>query len=390
MSDPDPELVLVESSDALARLVERVGAEPRVALDTEANSLHAYRERVCVVQLSVPGLDAIVDPLRVPDLSPLAGLAARDDLEIVFHGGDYDVAMLSREHGFTFRRVFDTMIAATLLGDERVGLAALVEQAYGLVLSKRYQTADWAHRPLTPAHVTYLRGDTRHLLDLRARLGARLEAADLVEEADIEFRRLAARKGSVPTDDPEAWRGVKGADALDAAGRAVLARVFAWREATARSHDVPRFRVLGNEAMLALATRPPADLDALGSTPGVRGVVAQGDGPALLAVVRDGVDAAARGEAPPAPTRPRRTPEERAQADLVREREERVRRWRNDEARRRGVPNVVVLPNPAMVAMAQAPPADLEALAAMPDVGRKRAARYGETILRLLAPPAGP
>jgi ribonuclease D len=392
---PTPPALLVETPDDLERLASRLASEPRIALDTEANSLHAFRERVCVVQLSVPGLDAIVDPLLVPDLSPLRALVDRDGLEVVMHGGDYDVTMLTREHRFEFRRVFDTMIAATLLGDERVGLAALVEGSHGVALSKRFQTADWARRPLSPPMLEYLRNDTRFLLDLRDRLGERLAQADLVEEAEIEFRRLAALRRPPPVDDPEAWREVKGAEKLRDAGRAVLKALFAWRDERARGHDVPRFRILPNEGLVALAERPPADLEALARVPGLRAVVAEGDGDAVLATVRAGLDAAARGGAPPPSERPRRTPEERARLDRIREREERVRRWRNDEARARGVPNVVVLPNVAMRAITEAPPASVDALAALPDVGGKRAARYGETILRLLAdvrppPPTDP
>jgi ribonuclease D len=382
---PDHDLVLVETREALVALTDRLAREPRLALDTEANSLHAFRERVCVVQLSAPGVDAIVDPLRVPDLAPLAALVDRDEVEVVFHGGDYDVAMLSREHGFRFRRVFDTMLAATLLGDEKLGLAALVEAAHGVVLSKKFQTANWARRPFTPVHLEYLRGDTRFLLDLHDRLTERLRAADLVEEAAIEFRRLAGRRGVAPVADPEAWRRVKEADRLDAAGRAVLARLWAWRDVRAQAHDVPRFRVLHDEAMLALAKQPPRDAQALAAVPGARAAIAEGDGEALLAAVRAGLEAEARGEAPPAPERPRRTAEDRAVADRVREREERIRRWRTDEATRRRVPNVVVLPNVAMRAMCDAPPASVEAMAAMPDVGPKRAARYGAALLALLA-----
>ena len=152
MTDPDdaPPPLLVDTAEGLARLVARLEGEPRIALDTEADSLHAFREQVCVVQISAPGLDAILDPLAIRDLSPLRALADREGGLLVLHGGDYDISMLSRDHGFRFRDVFDTMIAATLLGEPRVGLAALVESAYGVVLSKKHQTADWRRRPFTP------------------------------------------------------------------------------------------------------------------------------------------------------------------------------------------------------------------------------------------------
>lgn len=397
MTDPDdaPPPLLVDTAEGLARLVSRLEGEARIALDTEADSLHAFREQVCVVQISAPGVDAILDPLAIRDLSPLRALADREDALLVMHGGDYDISILSRDHGFRFRNVFDTMIAATLLGEPRVGLAALVESAYGVVLSKKHQTADWRRRPFTPELVRYLRGDTAYLLGLHDRLDARLREADLAEEAAIEFRRLATRQGAPWRDDPEAWRGLKGAEKLDALGRAVLAAAFAWREGRARAHDVPRFKVIANEALLELATRPPTDLEGLERTPGTRGVIRAGDGPSLLEAVLGGVAAFERGEAPPAPVRVRRTAEEAAHADVLRRREERIRRWRTDEALRRAVPNVVVLPNPGMMAMVESPPRDLEAMAALPDVGSKRALRYGPTLMALLAepvaaPPAAP
>jgi ribonuclease D len=377
----------VATPEGLARLAERLSDEPRVALDTEANSLHAFRERVCVVQASVPGLDAIVDPLAVPDLGPLRDVIARPGLEVVLHGGDYDVSILTRDHGFAFGRVFDTMVAATLLGDERVGLAALLEDAFGVRLTKKWQTSDWAARPLSAEKIAYLRDDTAHLLPLRDILHARLVAADLLEEADIEFRRLAARRGAPLSDDPDAWRKVRGSDRLDAAGRATLAAVWRWRDERAKRHDVPRFRVLANETLLDLASRLPRDASGLAALPGTAAVVRMGDGDSLLEALAQGLDAAERGEAPPAARRARPSAEEAARIDRARRREERLRRWRGEEAVRRGVPNLVVLPNPGLEAIAEGSPASVEDLAALPDVGAKRAARYGEAILALFTSP---
>jgi ribonuclease D len=384
-----PPPTFVTTTEDLVRLSERLGAEPRVALDTEANSLHAFRERVCVVQASVPGLDAIVDPLAVADLSPLRDAIARPGLEVVLHGGDYDISILSRDHGFAFGRVFDTMVAATLLGDERVGLAALLEAAFGVRLTKKWQTSNWAARPLTPEKIAYLRDDTAHLLALRALLGERLAAADLLEEADIEFRRLAARRGAPLVDDPDAWRKVRGADRLDATGRATLAAAWRWRDERAKKHDVPRFRVLANETLLDLASRLPRDVSGLAALPGTESVVRVGDAESLLGALSEGLDAAERGDAPPPSTRARPSAEEAARIDRARKREERLRRWRTEEATRRGVPNVVVLPNPGLDAIAEGSPRTADDLAALPDVGPKRAERYGAAILALVAPPPG-
>ncbi len=382
---PRPPPTLVETREALLRLAERLLREPRFALDTEADSLHAYREKVCVVQVSAPGIDAIVDPLRVADLSPLAAVVARAEVEVVMHGGDYDISVLSRDHRFEFRRVFDTMIAATLLGDERLGLAALVEGAFGVLLDKRHQKADWGARPFTPDQVEYLRNDTTHLLALRDLLAARLQAADLVEEAEIEFRRLAARRGAAFAENPDAWRRAKGSDRLDATGRAVLAAVWRWREERARARNVPLFKVLATEALVALASRPPRTFDEARAILGAR-TMERGRGEEILAAVREGLASAARGEAPPPTERPVRTSEERQALNRRRVLEEKARAWRTEEAKRRHVPNVVVLPNPALEDLLDHPPRDVADLASRPDVGSKRAARYGEALLRLLRP----
>jgi ribonuclease D len=383
-SRPRPRLETVDTPEALSRLAQRLANESRIALDSEADSLHAYREKVCVVQTSVPGLDAIVDPLRVPDLSPLAAALARDDLEVVLHGGDYDVLVLSRDHGFAFRRVFDTMIAATLLGEERVGLAALVEKEFGVHLDKRHQKADWRERPFTPDRLEYLRNDTTHLLALRDALAARLETRDLVEEAAIEFRRLAARRGAAVPDDAEAWRKAKGADRLDPTGRAVLARAWAWREGRARAKDVPKFKVMLDAALVAVAENPPRTMNEVRAIVGP-GPAGSGRGEELLDAVLAGLQDDARGGGPPAVVRPRLSPEERRRLDRRRAVEDRFRAWRTDEAKRRGVPNVVVLPNPGMDDLLDHPPADAADLASRPDVGAKRAATYGDVLLRFFA-----
>ena len=217
-----PPAAWIERSEELAGLCARLSSVPRIALDTEANSLHAYRERTCVVQLTTAAESAILDPLALSTLEPLRTALARPEVEVVFHGGDYDIAVLSRDHGFAFERVFDTMIAATLLGEPRVGLADLAREHLGVLLDKRFQTADWARRPVTPEQLVYLQGDTQWLLPLRDLLAARLAEHDLVEEADIEFRRLARRRGRPRAEEPERWRELKGAETLDADGRAVL------------------------------------------------------------------------------------------------------------------------------------------------------------------------
>ncbi len=375
----------IDRPEALAALAARLARAERVALDTEANSLHAYRERVCVVQVTTAEESALIDPLALPDLEPLRAALGRPEVEVVLHGGDYDVAVLSRDHGFTFTRVFDTHVAATLLGEARVGLADLVGYAFGVTLDKRFQTADWARRPLSGEHLEYLAADTRWLLPLRDRLAAALAAQDLWEEAEIEFRRLAARRGKPLSTDPEGWRRLKGAGELSAAGRAVLHALWAWREAEAQRRDVPPFKVLAPQALVSLAQRPEALVDPRAPLAGLHPREASRHGRAVREAVVRGLLEAQAGRAPAAPERPRPSEDERQRRRLLERREDALRAWRKAEAVARGVPTVVVLPNPALDWLVAQDGVDLASLAAHPDVGPKRAARYGADLLRVHA-----
>ncbi len=387
---PPPPAAWIERPEELAGLCGRLSSARRVALDTEANSLHAYRERTCVVQLTTAEESAILDPLALPTLEPLRTALAGPGIEVVLHGGDYDISVLSRDHDFAFQRVFDTMIAATLLGEPRVGLADLAREHLGVALDKRFQTADWARRPVTPEQLVYLQGDTQWLLPLRDLLGTRLAEQDLVEEADIEFRRLARRRGKPRTVEPERWRELKGAETLDAEGRAALHALWAWREAEAELRDVPPFKVLAPQALVGLVREPRRSADPRQPLPGLFPREVARYGRALREALERGLALADEGRAPTAPERPRPSDAERAEAKACRRREDALKDWRRTEAQARRVPNVVVLPNPALDWIVARGGATLEELAAHPDIGPKRAARYGSAIVTALASVSAP
>ena len=375
---------LIESQADLERLSAYLAECSQVAIDTEANSMFVYREQTCIVQVTAGDRSAIIDVLAVENLSPLRDALDRDDVEVVLHGGDYDITVLTRDHDFRFFHVFDTMIAATLLGDIRVGLADLVRDHFGDQLNKKYQRADWGRRPLTDAHLDYLRRDTLYLPLLRAHYGERLTEAGLTEEAEIEFRRLACRLGKPAAFDPEAWRRIKGSARLSGEGRAMLVALFHWREQEARRRDLPPFKVLSPRALLALAEsqpltiRRPQDLRAMGDRDRHR------HGRAVFAAMRRAAARIERGDVPAAKVAARHTQEELRSMRADRKVEERFKDWRRKEATRRKAPNVVVLPNPAVTWLIAVKPRTVDALHACPDIGGKRIERYGETLLALL------
>ncbi len=277
--------VLVADGGGLAALVEAVGREPAVGLDTESNSFHVYRERVCLLQLSTPQADWVVDPLAV-DVRPLGpALAGR---EVVLHGADYDVRCLKREFGWTLPGLFDTMTASRRLGATQLGLAALVESHCGVRLAKDHQRSDWGHRPLTAEQLRYAALDTHFLLHIHQRLRGELAARGLDEAARREFQQIAAVEPRPKVFDPEGWRRLKGARALDLAGREVLRALWIAREKRASEIDRPPFKVLGEHAMVEIARIRPPDAGALGRIPGVTPNVMRRMGDDIMGAVRQG------------------------------------------------------------------------------------------------------
>lgn len=277
--------LLVSDPATLALLVDAVRAEPVVAVDTESNSFHVYRERVCLLQISTRAADYVVDPLAV-DPAPL-GEVLCDGRETVLHGADYDVRCLSREYGWRLPRLFDTMAAARRLGRQGLGLSALVESHFGVRLSKAFQRSDWGQRPLSGAQLAYAALDTHYLLALRDLLVAELDARGAIEQARREFDRIAAVVFRERVFDPEGHRRLRGARELDPAGRAVLRALYVAREERARALDRPPFKVLGEDAMIAIAQRLPRDAEELGRIPGVTPSVLRRLGDEILSAVRE-------------------------------------------------------------------------------------------------------
>ena len=243
--------VYVCDSAALERLTRYIGDGRSVALDIEADSLHSYTEKVCLLQLSVGGRHFVVDPLSELDFGGLVEALAEKPL--IAHGGDYDLRMLRAWRGFRPRgEVFDTMIAAQLLGIEQIGLAALVEKFLDIAMTKDSQKSDWSRRPLTEKQLRYAANDTRHLEGL-----AECLHGELLERGRVEWHRESCRAmvdstgRDRPRDSREAWR-IKGAGRLTPRQLAYLRETWGWREERARRADRPTFKVLGNRQLLEL------------------------------------------------------------------------------------------------------------------------------------------
>jgi ribonuclease D len=283
---------VVASAEAVQSLAEALSREPVIALDTESNSFHVYRERVCLIQLSTPSGDWVVDPFAADPqvLGPVLSAAP----VLVLHGADYDVRCLKREYGFALPGLFDTMAAARRLGMPELGLSALVERHFGVRLSKAFQRSDWGRRPLSAEQVSYAALDTHFLLGLHSFLTRELEQRGFLVEARREFARIAAVEPRPKVFDREAWRRLKGARELPAASQAVLRALWIAREERASAADRPPFKVMPEQAMVEVARRLPRDEEELLRVPGVTPTVLRRMGEAVRAAV-DGAAVASGG-----------------------------------------------------------------------------------------------
>jgi len=235
----------------LAELFSRVELLDRVAIDTEADSLHCYREKLCLLQVSLPGRDYIVDPLADLDLAPLCAVLAQK--EIVLHGADYDLRLLRRSLNFAACKIFDTVIAARLLGIGEFSLAALVERFFGVKLAKGSQKANWARRPLPERMVEYAMNDTHYLLPLADRLESQLREQDRLAWLGQSCERAIEQAATERVRDvDEAWR-IRGSGALRGRAAAVLRALWQWREKEAEAVDRPPFHILQNDELLRAA-----------------------------------------------------------------------------------------------------------------------------------------
>lgn len=247
----------IDTADHLARWVDATRAhleatgETRVCLDTEADSLHHYHEKLCLLQVGCGGRLALVDPLAIPDVSILLQLL--DAHELWFHGADYDLTMLRRTYGWAPRQVRDTQIAARLVGYRQFGLAALLQSIIGVTVSKASQKADWSRRPLPEVMLAYAVDDVRYLITIAEHLTGLLREKNREEWFVQSCRSLqedVAARTMAPREDP--WR-VQGSGRLHPKGLAVLKAMWEWRERIAEERDSPCYRIMSNKQMVAYA-----------------------------------------------------------------------------------------------------------------------------------------
>lgn len=256
-------LVMVETTEALAPVAERLQNARVIGIDTESNSFYAYQERVCLLQITDEIGDIIVDPLKVKDMSALGPAMADPSIVKVLHGADYDVVSLKRDFGWQFENLFDTLLAAQFLGLPKFGLGDLITRFFGWEIDKAYQRYDWTLRPLLPQHIDYARGDTHFLLALREIMTSRLKKTGRYSHFVEECGLLARREWTGKTQDPADFLRVKLSQDLNDDELRVLRQLYRYREEQGRAQDRPVFKIIPDDVLVMLAQRQPQTEDEL-------------------------------------------------------------------------------------------------------------------------------
>ena len=367
-----------DTSDAVDGFLASIGAARILALDTEGASFHRYVDRIYLLQLSTREQTAILDPLPIGTPRRLGAMLEDPNVEIVFHDADYDLRLLQRDYGWRVRNIFDTRIAAQLVGIRAFGLAALLEQFFGLRLDKKHQRADWSLRPLTPGMLDYAAQDTMHLLGLRDRLHEELDRKGRLAWADEEFSVLE-RIRVAADDDGEAFLRIKGARDLDRRGLAVLRELVAWRDGLARRLDKATFRVVGNDQLLEAAARRPTAIAELTSIKGMPRGILDSRGQEVLAAIQRGAEVPENALPRfPKPPRWNRDPDFDQRAAALKE-------PRDAAARRLDMDPGVLCSRDRLEAVARKNPKTMEELESIDELRRWQVRLLGEDFIKALA-----
>jgi ribonuclease D len=252
-----PPPTIVENARGLSRLVADLEQQRDIAVDTEADSFFSYHEKVCLIQITVEDRDYLVDPLAKIDLEPLGKVLADPKKQKVFHDGEYDILLMKRRYGFSFKNLFDTRVAAATLGSKNPGLASVLRDRFKIELDKSMQRSNWGERPLSDKQIRYARLDTHFLLPLMKQQKEELESRGRAMIVAGECRRLEQILPPAADFDPDEWVNVKGARLLAPTERQIFRELFILREKLARAEDQAPFRVMNQESLLALARARP-------------------------------------------------------------------------------------------------------------------------------------
>ncbi len=369
-------VVWIDKPAQLQELLRLLAQEPLVAVDTESDSLYSYFEKVCLIQFSISGGDYLVDPLKL-DVSALAPFFADSAIQKIFHAAEYDFLSLKRDYGFTFANLFDTMIAAKILGWPRYGLGPILEDYFGVKPNKRFQRYNWGQRPLSRPALDYAHLDTHYLLPLREIHFGELKKQQRLQEAQEAFDRVTQVEPSPKVFAPDDFWRIKGVRDLTPSQQGIVRELFILRDKIARRIDRPPFKVMNDSTLIRLAKEQPLQSGQLQQIKGVSDKVLQHNGSDILQAIR-------RGQTAPYPQYQQLNNHSHSPDDSTLARYETLRQWRNGLAAQRGVEPDVIISNQNLMNIARHNPKSLTALTKMGVLGNWQFETYGKTLLQVL------
>jgi len=343
--------ILIDNPSSLTDLADTLSQYPSISVDTESNSLYVYREQVCLIQISTADHDYLIDTLAIQDLSPLAKLFANPSQEKVFHASEYDIICMKRDYGFEFANLFDTMIAARILGEQSVGLASLLNTRLGIELNKKYQRANWGIRPLPQAMLEYASQDSHYLYPLRLILENELRENHLIELAREDFK-LACEVQAHSSNGTSCnlWK-VAGATPLSPQEAAILNELCEYRENEASRRNLPPFKIISNETLVRLSQLHPSSVSDLIGVKGLTVTMLERYGTGIFAAIY-------RGETAPPIKRPRKIKPDEQYLNRLNA----LREWRKNKGLELKVESDVILPRDQVELIASISPKTIEDL----------------------------
>ena len=368
---------IIASAPRLAEVAALLSRQSEIAVDMEMDSLHHYREKVCLVQVSTRQQSWLIDPLALTSLEPLAAPLANPKIIIVMHGSDYDIRSLHRDYGIEVTNLFDTMIAARFLGITEFGLAALLKARFGIELDKKYQKADWSKRPLSREMCAYASADTSDLLPLYDQFRAELEQKNRLAWLEEVGRALCQAR--ISEKDGPLFLYCKGAGKLRGRTLAVLEELLQLRDRQAELLDRPPFKVLSADTLVEIAENRPQSLYELSLFKGMTPGQLQRHGSGMLSAIERG-EATADNRLPRFPRSVKKEVLER-----VKERLKILKVWREQFSRELALDPGVLAPNWLLEAVADTESASKEELDNVPGMREWQKRLYGEDLARVLA-----
>ncbi|MBN1564361.1 MAG: ribonuclease D [Anaerolineae bacterium] len=370
----------IRRTSELRKLVDRLRNQPVLAVDTESNSLYAYYEQVCLVQLSAREdgqvTDFIVDPLALDDMSPLGDLLADPQIEIIFHAAEYDIITLKRDFAYTFSNIFDTMLSARICGWPRTGLGNILEEQFNVKADKKHQRADWSKRPLPADQLLYAQMDTHYLPALRDILCDELDRRGRLAEAREIFAELPDLPPTSHNFDPEGYWRINAARNLRRSQMGIVRELYLLRDEIAKQRDWPPFKIFGDKALVRIAELAPRRVEDLYDVKGLNSRLVQREGNHILEAVARG----RRAEPPQPPRRSHNIP-----AQDIQQRYDALHEWRKERAAERGVESDVIVSRDTLWALARRHPTSETELETIPGLGPWRRAEYGAELIAVLA-----